>query len=125
MAPTLKPMSEVDSLLYYIVLSAILPALLFLVNMLLSPRNPTRRKRLPFESGQVPFEWRQTSFPVEYFPYAIIYVAYAVLAIVVFLTSLTILETPEAALRVIILLAVLSSSSIFLSLSLGDLSQRF
>jgi NADH:ubiquinone oxidoreductase subunit 3 (subunit A) len=117
-------MSEVDALLYYIVLSAALPLLLFLVNMLLSPRNPTRRKRLPFESGQVPFEWRQTSFPVEYFPYAIIYVAYAVLAILIFLTSMATLETSQASLNIIILLAVVSASSIYLSLTLGDLSQR-
>lgn len=117
-------MSEIDSLLYYIVLSAILPLLLIIANLLLSPRKTTRRKTLPFESGQVPFEWRRASFPVEYFPYAIIYVAYAVIAILIFLTSMTIMERPDASLNIIILLAVLSASSVYLSLSLGDLSQR-
>ena len=117
-------MSEFDALIYYIILSAILPVILLVVNMLLSPRKSSRRKGLPFESGQVPFEWRSTSFPMEYFPYAIIYVAYAVLAILVFLTSLALIESPEAALRVVILLAVLSASSIYLAFSLGDLSQR-
>ncbi|MEM0383473.1 MAG: NADH-quinone oxidoreductase subunit A [Candidatus Caldarchaeum sp.] len=117
-------MSQTEALIYYTVLTAALPLILILANKLLSSGRRTRRKRLSFESGQVPFEWAETSFPVEYFPYAIIYVAYAVLSIAVFVSALAIIDNPQYALNLVLLLGVLSASSIFAALSLKDLPQR-
>ena len=117
-------MSEYLSLAIFVVLTLILPIIFWAANKLLASKRSNRRKRISFECGQEPFEWRASPFPFEYFPYAIIYVAYAVLAIVVFLASITLIEAPEAAPRVILLLAVVSASSLYLAANLKNLSQR-
>ncbi|MEM1946475.1 MAG: NADH-quinone oxidoreductase subunit A [Candidatus Caldarchaeum sp.] len=117
-------MSQADALIYYTILSVLLPLILYAANKLLAPKRSSRRKRLPFESGQVPFEWAETSFPVEYFPYAIIYIAYAVLAVAVFLSAVALVERPEAGFNLVLLLAVLSATSIYAAFSLKELPQR-
>ncbi|HID05013.1 MAG TPA: hypothetical protein EYH45_01760 [Candidatus Caldiarchaeum subterraneum] len=117
-------MSGHTSLVIFILLTLLLPMMFWALNKLLAPKRSSRKKRLSFECGQEPFEWRASPFPFEYFPYAIIYVAYAVLAIVVFLASITLIDAPEAAPRVIILLAVVSASSLYLAANLKRLSQR-
>ena len=117
-------MSGHASLVIFILLTLLLPVIFWALNKLLAPKRSSRKKRLSFECGQEPFEWRASPFPFEYFPYAIIYVAYAVLAIVVFLASITLIDSPEAAPRVIILLAVVSASSLYLAANLKKLSQR-
>jgi len=118
-------MASTDSLLIYLGLVSLLPIIFWVLNKILGPNRPHVKKRLSFESGQVPFEWRSAPFPVEYFPYLIIYVAYAVLSIIVFLGSVTMLESPDSAVKAVLLLAVLSASSLYLAYSLKDLSQRF
>ncbi len=117
-------MSQTEALIYYVILSVLLPIILLAANKLLSPKKSTRRKGLPFESGQVPFEWAETSFPVEYFPYAIIYIAYAVITIAVFISAVAIIDSPEALFNLVLLLAVLSTASIYAALSLKELPQR-
>ena len=117
-------MSPYDALIIFIILTLLLPIIFWAANKLLAPRSRGRKKRISFECGQEPFEWRSSPFPFEYFPYAIIYVAYAVLAIIVFLTSITLIDTPEAASRVIIVLALISASSLYLAANLKNLSQR-
>ncbi len=117
-------MASHDALIIYLVLVVILPILFWGMNKLLGPRRPQRKKSIAFECGQEPMRWRPSPFPFEYFPYAIIYVAYAVLAIVAFLTSVTLIDRPDAALRVILILAIISASSIYLALNLRDLGQR-
>ncbi len=117
-------MSQTETLIYYVILSVLLPVILFAANKLLSPKKSTRRKRLSFESGQVPFEWPETSFPVEYFPYAIIYIAYAVITVAVFISAVAVIDRPEAGFNLVLLLAVLTASSIYAALSLKELPQR-
>jgi len=117
-------MAQTDALIYYAVLSAALPLILLLANKLLASGRSGRRKKLSFESGQVPFEWTESSFPVEYFPYALIYIAYAVISIVVFLSAVSVIDSPESSFNVVLLLAVLSASSIYAAFSLKELPQR-
>ncbi|MCS7129215.1 MAG: NADH-quinone oxidoreductase subunit A [Candidatus Caldarchaeum sp.] len=117
-------MSSTDALIYYTVLSVALPFILLIANKLLASGRKSRRKRLSFESGQVPFEWGETSFPVEYFPYAIIYVAYAVLSVAVFISAVAIIDNPQSAFNLVLLLGVLSASSVYAAFSLKDLPQR-
>lgn len=117
-------MSDIQTLIYYVILSALLPVLLVVGSKLLAPRKSSRRKRLSFESGQVPFEWVEASFPVEYFPYAIIYIAYAVIALAVFLSVVAVIDNPASVLNLVLLLAVLSASSIYAAFTLKDLPQR-
>ncbi|MCS6785025.1 MAG: NADH-quinone oxidoreductase subunit A [Candidatus Caldarchaeum sp.] len=117
-------MADFQALIYYTILSALLPVLLVLGSKLLAPKKTSRRKRLSFESGQVPFEWVESSFPVEYFPYAIVYVAYAVIALAVFLSVVAVIDNPASALNVVLLLAVLSASSVYAAFTLKDLPQR-
>jgi len=111
-------------LIIFVILTILLPIVFWAANKLLAPRNSSRKKRISFECGQEPFEWRSSPFPFEYFPYAIIYVAYAVLAVIVFLTAITLIDVPEAAPRVVAVLAVVSASSLYLAATLKRLPQR-
>ncbi|MDW8084129.1 MAG: NADH-quinone oxidoreductase subunit A [Candidatus Caldarchaeum sp.] len=117
-------MADIEALIYYTILSALLPVLLVAGSKLLAPKKSTKRKRLSFESGQVPFEWVESSFPVEYFPYAIVYIAYAVIALAVFLSVVSVIDSPAAAFNLVLLLAVLSASSVYAAFTLKDLPQR-
>lgn len=117
-------MPEYDGLVIYAALTALLPVLLIVLNALIIPRRRTKVKELAFECGQPPMEWKSASFPVEYFPYALIYIAYAVVAIIAFLSAVSLIDSPQSGVRVIMFLAILSVSAVYMSFQLPRIRQR-
>ena len=115
---------SVKALLIFVVAAFVVSLLFVLLGMLLSYRRAKRTKVLTFECGQKPFEWRTLQFPIQYFPYLIIYVVYAVVAILLLISLFYVFEVPDALMRLTVLLAILTFSSIFASINLKRLVQR-
>lgn len=114
-----------DALTIYVILSLFLPIFFIVANLILSPRNPGRKKRLSYETANEPLEeYRPNPLPWEYFPYALIYIAYAVLALVVFITVISLASFPDFWLKSVIFLAILSVASVFMSAQLPKLIQK-
>lgn len=113
-----------DPFVLYVILVLLAPFGFYEISVLLAPNRPIRTKRMPFESGQTPLPWRVSAFPVEYFPYVIIYVSYAVLALIAFLSALPLMTTAEGGLRALIVLAIITSATFYLSTQISKLKQR-
>ncbi len=115
---------SVDAFLMFVVVAFLVSLLFVLLGMLLSHRREKRTKVLTFECGQKPFEWPTLQFPIQYFPYLIIYVVYAVIAILILISLFYVFEIPDALMKITIFLAILTFSSIFLSMNLKRLVQK-
>ncbi|MDW8043428.1 MAG: NADH-quinone oxidoreductase subunit A [Nitrososphaerota archaeon] len=112
-----------DPFILYVILVLLAPDAFYIVSWLISPRRPSRVKRMAFESGQAPIRSAIGSFPVEYFPYIIIYVAYAVVAILVFVSLVSVVETGVTP-PLLLLLALATVASFYASSQLKEVVGR-
>lgn len=114
----------IDAIHIFLIESIVISVLFVLLGMLLSHRYRKRTKVITFECGQNPFEWRSYRFPIQYFPYLLVYVVYAAVAVLVFISIVYAIGSDEAMPKLLMLFALLTIASIFLSINLRNLSQK-
>lgn len=78
---------EVIALTVYVVVSILVPVLLYVGGKLLGPSKPTPEKTMTFECGQVPIGKAHLRITVHYYPYALIYGIYTALAILLLFSA--------------------------------------
>ncbi|MEM1537933.1 MAG: NADH-quinone oxidoreductase subunit A [Candidatus Nezhaarchaeales archaeon] len=78
---------EVIALIVYIVISILVPVLLYVGGRILGPSKPTPEKTMTFECGQVPVGKAHLRITAHYYPYALIYAIYTALAIILLFSA--------------------------------------
>ncbi|MCF8884450.1 MAG: NADH-quinone oxidoreductase subunit A [Nitrososphaerota archaeon] len=117
-------LSPILALTIYVILAVLTVVLMAILPFILAPWKHSIKKKVSFECGQTPLPSREQEFPYEYFPYLIAYITYAIIGVVVFISSITLIEAPHLAERILIFFGSLSVGALFIGSMLRGLKQR-
>ncbi|MFX0168343.1 MAG: NADH-quinone oxidoreductase subunit A [Candidatus Hodarchaeota archaeon] len=114
--PALPELAIIGIFISTIIFSAIL---VLVLSYFVSPRNPSPRKAMPFESGQIPKGKGRTRLFMQYYPYLLMFLLFDLTSMFLYAWALTLEILPSGSILFVVLFLVILAFPLIMALYLS------
>ncbi len=93
--------------------------LILVLSYIVSPRNPSPRKAMPFESGQIPTGKGRTRLFMQYYPYLLMFLLFDLTSIFLYAWALTLNVLPAGSILFVVLFIAILAFPLLMALYLS------